>query len=100
VLQCCPPLSGAVGDDEASDLASVFGALADPARVRILATLLKDDACCVCDLLPELGVGQPTVSYHLKRLTDAGLLEREKRGTYAYYRLAPAALDRVRALFA
>ena len=100
VLQCCPPLSETVGETEAADLASLFGALADPARVRIVSTLLRADACCVCDLLPDLGVGQPTVSYHLKRLTDVGLLEREKRGTFAYYRLAPEALERVRALFA
>ena len=46
-------------------------------------------ACCVCDLEPGLEISQPTVSYHLKRLTDVGLLEREKRGTFAYYRLAP-----------
>jgi ArsR family transcriptional regulator len=58
------------------------------------------EACCVCDLEPELDVGQPTVSYHLKRLTDVGLVEREKRGTFSYYRVAPEATERLRALFA
>ena len=102
VLACCPPLANDLTDDESAELEALFGALADKNRVKIVSMLLKadTDACCVCDFEPELGVGQPTVSYHLKRLTDVGLLEREKRGTFAYYRLAPEAIGRVRALFA
>jgi ArsR family transcriptional regulator, arsenate/arsenite/antimonite-responsive transcriptional repressor len=102
VIACCTPLANDLSEREAGELESLFGALADKNRVRIVSMLLKagQDACCVCDIEPELGISQPTVSYHLKRLTDVGLLEREKRGTYAYYRLAPEALDRVRALLA
>ena len=101
VIGCCTPLAQELSDAEAVELGSLFGALADKHRVKIVSMLLNaGDACCVCDIEPELGVSQPTVSYHLKRLTDVGLLEREKRGTFAYYRLAPDAIDRVRALFA
>ena len=102
VIACCAPLGTELTDSEAGELEALFGALADKNRVKIVSMLLKagDGACCVCDFEPELGVSQPTVSYHLKRLTDVGLLEREKRGTFAYYRLAPEALDRVRALLA
>lgn len=100
-LACCTPLSSDLTEPEAGELESLFGALADKNRVRIVSMLLNagGEACCVCDLEPQLGISQPTVSYHLKRLTDVGLLEREKRGTFAYYRLAPQAIDRVRALF-
>jgi ArsR family transcriptional regulator len=102
VLACCTPLTTDLDEREAGELEQLFGALADKHRVRIVSMLLNagDGACCVCDLEPQLGISQPTVSYHLKRLTDVGLLEREKRGTFAYYRLAPEALERVRALFA
>jgi len=102
VIQCCTPLGNDLSEREAGELESLFGALADKNRVKIVSMLLKagSGACCVCDFEPELGVSQPTVSYHLKRLTDVGLLEREKRGTFAYYRLAPEAIGRVRALFA
>jgi ArsR family transcriptional regulator len=101
LVACCTPLSNALTDADAAELEALFGALADKHRVKIVSMLLKaGDACCVCDLEPQLGVSQPTVSYHLKRLTDVGLLEREKRGTFAYYRLAPEAIDRVRAVFA
>jgi ArsR family transcriptional regulator len=102
VIACCTPLTSDLSEHEASELESLFAALADKNRVKIVSMLLKADGetCCVCDLEPELGVGQPTVSYHLKRLTEVGLLEREKRGTFAHYRIAPDALERVRALFA
>ena len=102
VIACCAPLTSELSDDEAAELELVFGALADKNRLKIVSTLLKfgTGECCVCDFEATLGLSQPTVSYHLKRLTDVGLLEREKRGTFAYYRLAPEAIGRVRALFA
>jgi len=102
VLACCTPISSDLSEREAAELESLFGALADKHRVKIVSMLLKagDDACCVCDFEPELGISQPTVSYHLKKLTDVGLLEREKRGTFAYYRIAAGATDRLRSLFA
>ena len=100
LIACCTPLAHDLSEDDAVELEALFGALADKHRVKIVSMLLNaGEACCVCDLEPELGVSQPTVSYHLKRLTDVGLLEREKRGTFAYYRLAPQAIDRVRAVF-
>ena len=99
-IACCTPLTTDLEEGEAAGLASVFAALGDPTRVRIVSALMRaGDACCVCDLEPELGLSQSTVSYHLKRLLDVGLLEREKRGTFSFYRLAPQAIDDVRALF-
>jgi ArsR family transcriptional regulator, arsenate/arsenite/antimonite-responsive transcriptional repressor len=97
---CCVPLdSPGLSPEQADTAATVFKALADPHRVRIVHLLMAaDGAVCVCDLTPHLGIAQPTVSHHLKRLVDAGLLERERRGTWAYYSLNRAALDRVAAL--
>jgi len=101
VIACCTPLTTDVSEEEATELETLFAALADRNRVRIVSMLLQaGEACCVCDIEPQLGVGQPTVSYHLKKLLDVGLLERERRGTFAYYRVAPEATDRLRALFA
>jgi ArsR family transcriptional regulator len=101
VIQCCAPLAGeALTDDEASQLEQVFKALADRHRVKILNRLLAAGgaAVCVCDLEELLGLKQPTVSYHLKQLLSAGIVTREKRGSYAYFSLAPDALERVRGL--
>jgi ArsR family transcriptional regulator, arsenate/arsenite/antimonite-responsive transcriptional repressor len=103
LIECCTPISGpALSPDDAAELERLFKALADRHRLQILNCLLQVDgeAVCVCDLEPLLGVKQPTVSHHLKQLVDAGLLEREKRGTYAYYHLKAGALERVRGLLA
>lgn len=103
LVDCCTPLAGTtLSDDEASELERLFKALADRNRLRILNRLLQADGepVCVCEFQPALGISQPTVSHHLKQLVSAGLLEREKRGTFAYYRLAPGALDRVAGLLA
>jgi ArsR family transcriptional regulator, arsenate/arsenite/antimonite-responsive transcriptional repressor len=99
-VACCVPLDGGgLSAAQAVATAEVFKALADPHRVRIVDLLMgADEPTCVCDLTPHLGIAQPTVSHHLKRLVDAGLLDRERRGTWAYYSLNPAALDRVAAL--
>ena len=101
VIQCCAPLGeGALSDDEAAALERVFKALADRHRIRIVNRLLAagGEAVCVCDFEEMLGLKQPTVSYHLKQLRDAGLVEREKRGSYAYFSLSAGALERVRSL--
>ena len=92
-LACCAPLTAPIlSDEEAAATAALFRALADPARVRIVNTLATtDQAVCVCELVEPLGLSQPTVSHHLKKLTDAGLLEREQRGKWAYYTLSPEA---------
>jgi ArsR family transcriptional regulator, arsenate/arsenite/antimonite-responsive transcriptional repressor len=101
VVQCCAPLGEpALTDEEVAQLEQVFKALADRHRVRILNRLLaaSGDAVCVCDFEDMLGLKQSTVSYHLKQLLDAGIIEREKRGSYAYFSLTPGALERVREL--
>ena len=100
VIQCCRPLDApSLSDDEAEAAAKLFKALGDPARVRILNLLAtSEEACCVCELIPALELSQPTVSHHLKKLTDAGLLVREQRGVWAYYSIDPAAAERLRAL--
>ena len=98
LVECCTPISGAaLSPDDAAELERLFKALADRHRLQILNCLLQagEDSICVCDFESVLGVKQPTVSHHLRQLVDAGLLDREKRGTYAYYRLKPGALDRV-----
>ena len=101
LIQCCPPLGEpALSDADADGLERVFKSLADRHRVRILNRLLQagGDAVCVCDFEAMLGLKQPTVSYHLKQLLDAGIVEREKRGSFAYFSLAGGALEHVRGL--
>ena len=98
VVQCCAPLNGAaLSDAEATELERVFKALADRHRVKIINRLLATDgeAVCVCDFQDLLTLKQSSVSYHLKQLLDAGIVEREKRGSYAYFSLADGALARV-----
>src|SRR6476469_7610761 len=94
-VSCCGPLAApALSDLEATATADLFKALADPARVRIVNVLATSgESVCVCHLTEPLGLSQPTVSHHLKKLTDAGLLEREQRGKWAYYSLRPEAVD-------
>ena len=101
LVQCCAPLAEpALTDDEARELEQLFKALADRHRVKILNRLLSanGEAVCVCDFETMLDVAQPTVSYHLKQLLNAGMLEREKRGAFAYYSLSGDALERLRGL--
>jgi ArsR family transcriptional regulator, arsenate/arsenite/antimonite-responsive transcriptional repressor len=100
-VACCAPVADpAITHEQAGSLASVFKALADPSRVRIVNMLATADApVCVCEFTPELGLSQPTVSFHLKKLLDAGLLQREQRGTWAYYSLEPDALLRLSTVF-
>jgi ArsR family transcriptional regulator len=97
LIDCCSPLvRSTLTQAQAAELEQLFKALADRHRVQILNLLAgADDAVCVCKLMPALGLAQPTVSYHLKLLVDAGLLERERRGRFSYYRLAAGALDRL-----
>lgn len=97
---CCPPAAPALGAAEAQRTAQVLKALADPSRLRLLSIVKAAESgeSCVCDLTEPLGLGQPTVSHHLKILVDAGLLHREKRGTWAYFSLVPGALQRTAGL--
>jgi ArsR family transcriptional regulator, arsenate/arsenite/antimonite-responsive transcriptional repressor len=100
VIACCRPLAApSLSDDEAAATARLFKALADPARVKIVNLLAgSDETVCVCELVEPLGLTQPTVSHHLKKLTDAGLLAREQRGTWAYYSIDPGAVAQLRTL--
>ncbi len=93
VMSCCPPvLHAPLAKRDADDLATLFRALADPARLRLLSFInaQPDGAACVCNLTSPVGLSQPTVSHHLKVLSDAGLLSREKRGTWVFYRVVRA----------
>jgi len=96
---CCAPVQAQPLDEvQAVQLASVFKAVADPTRLRLLSLISAAAAAdageiCVCDLTEPLGLSQPTVSHHLKVLLDAGLVQREKRGVWAYFRPEPGALE-------
>lgn len=97
-VSCCAPLHREpLSPEDAVGLAGVLKAIADPARLRLLSLVAgqADGEMCGCDLTEPLGLSQPTVSHHLKTLVEAGLLHREKRGVWAYYRLVPGALDDV-----
>lgn len=93
---CCGPDTPPLDRDEADLLATRFKALADPARVSILNRLAAGGEVCVCNFVAGLDLSQPTVSHHLKVLRDAGLVESSRRGTWAYYRLVPEAVDALR----
>jgi ArsR family transcriptional regulator len=97
---CCAPLgTPRLSDDQAAATARLFKALADPHRVRIVNLLATSpDPVCVCEFTGPLGLSQPTVSHHLKKLVQAGLLTREQRGTWAYYALNRDALGRLAAV--
>jgi len=99
VLDCTPLLSGAPLDDQAAArLAAVLRVLGDPARLRILSLIQAQPTreACVCHVTDTLGLSQPTVSHHLRVLYEAGLLGRERRGNWVYYRAVPGALDGLR----
>lgn len=91
---CTPAVSGVIDDDTAQDLAKVFKALGDPARVKLLSliTASAEGELCACDLTEPVGLSQPTVSHHMKLLVEAGLVSREQRGRWAYYRPTIGAL--------
>jgi len=100
LIDCCRPLDAeGLSDDEANATASIFKALADPARIKIVNLLAQtDESVCACEFIPALGLTQATVSHHLKKLTDAGLLEREQRGKWAYFSLNPEAVSQLESL--
>jgi ArsR family transcriptional regulator len=102
VIECCTPLAGSsLSSERAVELERVLKALADRHRLRIVNLLLRagGEPVCVCEVQPLLGLSQGTVSYHLKQLVEAGVIEREGRGTYSYFSLVPGALDAVREVF-
>jgi ArsR family transcriptional regulator len=89
LIECCRPLASAgLAEDEAEATARLFKALGDPARVKIVNLLARsDEPVCACEIVPALELAQATVSHHLKKLTQAGLLDREQRGKWAYFSL-------------
>ena len=98
IAACCSPLTGGALDSAAAErLASVFKALADPGRVKLVSLIAASEGAeaCICDLTEPLGLSQPTVSHHMKLLVDAGLVNRDQRGKWAYYRVNAEALDRI-----
>ena len=100
---CCAPVTaGVLDEDQATELAALFKVLADPARIRLLSMVAAAEAgeACACALVEPVGRSQPTVSHHLSILVEAGLLEREKRGRWAWYRVVPEALDAIRGALA
>ena len=96
-VECCAPLSAPVlSEAETNATAELFKVLGDPARVRIVNMIAVARApVCACDFYDALGLGQPTVSYHLKKLTDVGLLEREQRGKWAFFSLSAEAVEKL-----
>ena len=97
---CCAPVTGTpISADEATELAGLLKAIAEPTRLRLLSLVAAHEGqeACVCDLTEPVGLSQPTVSHHLKILVDAGLLTRDKRGVWAYYRLVPDRLGQIAA---
>jgi ArsR family transcriptional regulator, arsenate/arsenite/antimonite-responsive transcriptional repressor len=93
---CCGPETEPLAVHERDQLAATFKALADPTRVAIVNCLSAADEVCVCNLTATFDLSQPTISHHLKILREAGLVESTRRGTWAYYRLVPEAIDALR----
>lgn len=94
-VACCSPVTdGVLEPEEAQQLAQVFKALGDPTRVRLLSLIAAqpEREACICDLTEPVGLSQPTVSHHMRQLADAGLVVREQRGRWAYFRLQEDAL--------
>lgn len=99
IAACCSPLTGGALDEPAAEqLARVFKALGDPTRLRLVSLIAAADGAeaCICDLTEPVGLSQPTVSHHMKLLADAGLVMREQRGRWAYYRLVPETFEGLR----
>jgi ArsR family transcriptional regulator len=103
LADCCSPVvRQVIKPDEAAVLAAGFKALSDPARLRLISLVAAHagQEACVCDLTEPVGLSQPTVSHHLKLLVDAGILAREQRGKWAYYKLVPDTLNTLAGLIA
>jgi len=102
-VACCPPLTAQpLSQAQAEQIAPLLKALADPVRLRLISLVASHPGgeACVCDLNDAFDLSQPTISHHLKVLHDAGLLDRDKRGVWAYYKIRTAALASVAALIA
>lgn len=96
---CADGLTAPLGRDEAEQLASLLKAVADPARLRLLSLIAASGEACACELTEPIGLSQPTVSHHLKVLTEAGLVRREQRGQWAWFRVEQQRLADLSRLF-
>ena len=99
--ECCAPLAcEPLPESGAEELASLFKAVADPMRLRLLSLIACHEGgeSCVCDLTAAFDVTAPTISYHLRILREAGLISAERRGTWVYYRVNPAVMARMSAV--
>ncbi|HYZ76722.1 MAG TPA: metalloregulator ArsR/SmtB family transcription factor [Gaiellaceae bacterium] len=98
VLQpiCCGPNTPPLPQEAREELAARFKSLADPTRVALVNRLAAAEEVCVCDLNTAFDLSQPTISHHLRILREAGLVESTRRGTWAYYRLVPEAIESLR----
>ena len=97
VVVCCPSvLDAPLKERDAQQLASAFAALSDPVRLRLISLIAAEGEICACDLVEPVGKSQPTVSHHLKVLYEAGLVERDRRGTWMWYRVVPERLKHLR----
>jgi len=93
---CCPLAASTLSEEDAEATAELFKALGDPARVRLVNLLATADGpVCMCDLIEPVGLSQPTVSHHMKKLVDAGLVAREQRGKWAFFSLKRDAVDKL-----
>lgn len=100
-VECCAPVTADMLDERQADaLARSFAALADPIRLRLLSCIASAaaDEVCACNLVEPSGRSQPTVSHHMKVLVEAGLVTREKRGLWVWYRVVPERLEALRAV--
>jgi ArsR family transcriptional regulator len=103
VLACCTPVrADLLSEAEAGTVAHAFAALADPVRLRLLSYVAAADSgeVCACDLGAVVDRSQPTVSHHMKVLVEAGLVARDKRGLWVWYRVVPERLDALRSVLA
>jgi ArsR family transcriptional regulator, arsenate/arsenite/antimonite-responsive transcriptional repressor len=102
-LACCAPLARQpLSPEQAEQVSGLLKALADPVRLRLMSMVLSHEGgeACVCDLTPAFDLSQPTISHHLKVLHESGLLDREKRGVWVYYKAKPDAMEAITSLFA
>jgi ArsR family transcriptional regulator, arsenate/arsenite/antimonite-responsive transcriptional repressor len=100
--RCAPLLQSRLGKADAEELAGIFKAIADPARLRLLSLIAAQPSgeACVCHFMKPLGLSQPTVSHHLRILHEAGLLARERRASWVYYRIVPERMSALRDVLA
>ena len=100
IALCCPGLGDpALSEADAEELVVMLKALADPVRLRLMNLIAQSDEACACDLPEAIGRSQPTVSHHLKVLVEAGLLEREQRGKWAWFTVRADQVEALSSVF-